>query len=102
MNKEKISNLLGLAQRAGKLLSGDFMVESALKKGKVKLLFMALDTAPNNKEKYQYLCEAQQVTYVTIFTKEELGRSIGKDRRVVVAVVDGGFANALQQLIESI
>ena len=32
MNIDKILNLLGLAQRAGSLSSGDFIVEKALKK----------------------------------------------------------------------
>ena len=32
MNKEKVLNILGLAQRAGRLLSGDFVVERSMKR----------------------------------------------------------------------
>ena len=30
MNEDKILNLLGLAQRAGKVITGDFIVEKAM------------------------------------------------------------------------
>ena len=47
----KIINLLGLAQRAGKLTSGDFIVEKSIKKRDAKLVFLAIDTASNNEKK---------------------------------------------------
>ncbi|MEM5770693.1 MAG: ribosomal L7Ae/L30e/S12e/Gadd45 family protein, partial [Bacillota bacterium] len=43
----QVRNLLGLAQRAGKLLSGEGTVESALRRGKVKLLIIAEDASAN-------------------------------------------------------
>ena len=42
----KVMNLLGLAQRAGKVVSGDFIVEKALKSKSVKLLLLATDAGP--------------------------------------------------------
>ena len=38
MNKEKVLNILGLAQRAGRLLSGDFVVERSMKRQAYPLL----------------------------------------------------------------
>ena len=40
-----IDKMLGLGQRAGKLISGDIAVKSAINRGKVKLLLIALDAA---------------------------------------------------------
>jgi len=37
LNKQKISNLLGLAQRAGKLISGEELVIKAIQEEKAKL-----------------------------------------------------------------
>ena len=37
MNEDKILNLLGLAQRAGKVISGDFIVEKAIKRKEPKI-----------------------------------------------------------------
>jgi len=48
MNEDKVLNLLGLAQRAGKLSSGDFIVEKAMKKKTPKLVLLAGDCAANN------------------------------------------------------
>ena len=42
-NERSVIFALGLAQKAGKIASGDFAVKSALKSGKVKLLIIASD-----------------------------------------------------------
>ena len=38
--KAKILNLIGLAQKAGKVVSGDYGVTKAIKTGKAKLLLI--------------------------------------------------------------
>ena len=43
MNEDKILNLLGLAQRAGQVISGDFIVEKAIKRKEPKLVLLAGD-----------------------------------------------------------
>ncbi len=50
MASNNIAFALGLAQKAGKVASGDFAVRSALKSGKAKLLVVATDAAPNSKK----------------------------------------------------
>ena len=57
MNEDKILNLLGLAQRAGKVISGDFIVEKAIKRKEPKLVLLASDCAANNEKKYTQLAE---------------------------------------------
>ena len=68
----KIINLLGLAQRAGKLTSGDFIVEKSIKKRDAKLVFLAIDTASNNEKKYKELTTACGVP-VTIYDSNSIG-----------------------------
>lgn len=48
---------LGLAQKAGKLASGDYAVRSALKNGKAKLLLVAADAAENSKKDMYFMAE---------------------------------------------
>ncbi|MGZ7246578.1 ribosomal L7Ae/L30e/S12e/Gadd45 family protein, partial [Streptococcus pyogenes] len=43
--KQKVLNLLGLAQRAGRLISGEELVVDAIRKGQAKLVFLAEDAA---------------------------------------------------------
>lgn len=95
MNEDKILNLLGLAQRAGKVISGDFIVEKAIKRKEPKLVLLAGDCASNNEKKYIQLADIHHIPLCSIATKEALGTAIGKDVRVVVAVLDDGFVKAL-------
>ena len=95
MNKEKVLNILGLAQRAGRLLSGDFAVERSMKRQAYPLLIMAEDCAQNNANKYRHLAESHQVPLRLVGTKEELGRALGKEMRAVILVNDAGFAKSL-------
>lgn len=51
MNKQQVANLLGLAQRAGRIISGEELVVKAIQEGKAKLVFLAHDAAPNLSKK---------------------------------------------------
>lgn len=101
MNKSKVLNLLGLAQRAGKLVSGDFVVERTLKRQNVPLLLLANNCADNNKKKYYQIIENYHVTCREVLTKEEMGNAIGKDKRVVIIITDNGFAKSLVKEIDN-
>lgn len=100
MNKEKFVNLLSMAQRAGAVISGDFIVERTIKRQGVKLLIVAMDIAANNEKKYKKLIEDYKLPHCSPLTKEELGRAIGKEHRVVVAITDKGFAEAIKKILE--
>ncbi|WP_295227084.1 ribosomal L7Ae/L30e/S12e/Gadd45 family protein [Veillonella sp.] len=100
MNEDRILNLLGLAQRAGKLSSGDFIVEKAMKKKTPNLVLLAGDCAANNEKKYIQLAELHHIPLRKVGSKETLGAAIGKEVRVVVAVEDDGFAKALLKEID--
>ena len=82
MNKQKVSNLLGLAQRAGKIISGEEMVVKAIQDRKVKLVFLAHDASPNLTKKIQDKSHYYQVEVITVFSTLEL--SIAVDRKSVV------------------
>ena len=93
-NKQAFS--LGLAQKAGKIVSGDFAVKSALKSGTVKLLVVAMDTAPNSKKELCYLAAQAGVPVVELLTRWELGSALGKGQRAAAAITDSNFASMLQ------
>ena len=46
-NLERLSNLIGLAQRAGKVISGEELVVKAIQSQQVALVFLANDAGPN-------------------------------------------------------
>ncbi len=99
---DKISRVqfaLGLAQKAGKLASGDVAVRSALKNHKVRLLIIAEDAAPNTKRELHHLAETNGVEVKEILTAGQMGSAIGRAKRVSVAVLDVNFYNMLGSII---
>ncbi len=95
-NDRSIIFALGLAQKAGKIASGDFAVKSALKGGKVKLLIVASDAADNSKKDIYYLAGLYSVKTIEALDREQLGMAIGKAKRTAIAVLDVNFANMMK------
>lgn len=95
IDEKRILFALGLAQKAGKLASGDFAVKSALKGKKVKLLLLAHDAAENSKKDIYYLAELTGVKVIERLTREQLGMAIGKAKRTAIAVLDVNFAGMM-------
>ncbi|WP_455538247.1 L7Ae/L30e/S12e/Gadd45 family ribosomal protein [Terrisporobacter sp.] len=98
-NIEKIHSLLGLAMRAGKLVSGEDGTMLDLKKGKLNLIIVAEDASNNTKKLFKDKSSFRKVDYIELSTKNDLGVSIGKDSRAVIGIKDIGFANKIVQLM---
>lgn len=94
---EKTLSYLGLAMRAGKLESGDEGVMKAIRGGSAKIVFVASDASENAKKKYRDKCDYYGVPCSSAFDRQELGRSIGKAERVVIAVTDKGFTELVRK-----
>lgn len=95
--RERCLGLLGFARRAGELTGGFEKVRSWLSGGRVGLLFQAADAAEDGRRKLRALARAVTPTpaVVEIFTAEELGRALGRDAMVHVAVAPGLLAERL-------
>ncbi len=100
-NDEKIISLLGLAQKAGKISSGELSVEKTIKSGKAKLLIIAADCSEATKKSYNDMAAYYGVELYEIFSKEQLGQCIGKLYRAALAITDIGFTNAVKKLLNS-
>ncbi len=92
----KFHSLLGFAQKAGKLVSGEEAVEGAVKKGSCFLVVLAQDSSDNTKRKFGNMAKHRGVFLLVAEEKETLGRIIGKPRRAVIGVLDKGFAAQIQ------
>ncbi len=102
MKQNKVLSLIGLATKAGKVASGEFSVEKAVKSGRAYLVLIALDASENSKKMYRNMCNYRKVPMVCYSNKEELGRSMGKGTRVSVAILDQGFAKEISRQIEAL
>jgi len=99
MNRARLVSLLGLAQKAGKLASGEVAVENAVRAGKAKLVLIAADASDNTKKSYRDLAAYYQGAYYEGLSKDELGHAIGKPSRAALAVTDVGFGRAIGEAI---
>ena len=75
---------------------------SLMKRGKVRLLVVAEDSAPNTVEKMTRKCESSGTDYRVFGTKEELSQITGNSGNGVFAVTDRGFAKAISGEIDRI
>ena len=100
MNMRKELSLLGLAAKAGKIVSGEFATENAVKAGKAFLVLTAEDASDNTKKKFRDMCTFYQVPFYSLGTKEELGIAIGKEYRASLALTDENFAVATVKKLE--
>jgi ribosomal protein L7Ae-like RNA K-turn-binding protein len=92
--------MIGLAAKAGKVVSGEFSVETAVKKGKAFLVICARDASDASKKSYRDACRYYDVPLCEYGTKESLGKFSGKEYRSAAAVTDEGFAKAIMKLLD--
>ena len=97
---QQLKFAISLAQRAGKLVSGDMGVEKALLSRKAKLLIIATDAAPSTQATIGALCEKYSIPIYREFTKAELGMAIGKSPRACIALTDKNFVIMVEKYMK--
>ena len=90
--------MLGLSQKAGKLVSGFEVVSMGVKGAKVKLVILAQDSQTDTSKKITNLAQKYEVSVITEFNSTEISQAIGKKRKVL-GITDIGFCKALLQKI---
>lgn len=83
--------------KAGKLKSGEFSVEQSVKAGEAYLVIIAENASDNTKKKFTNMCNYRELPYYIGFTKEELGRAIGKEIRATMCINDENFARSIEK-----
>lgn len=93
----KLCSRIGLALRAGKLISGEEGVLKSVRGNEAKLVIMSLDASENTKKKFRDKCSSYQVPLIEIMDRYALGQCTGKQERVLIAITDGGFARMIME-----
>lgn len=102
-NTEKALNLLGMAYRARKLITGEDAVIRALQsKSKVYIVFVASDASSNTLDKFEKKCFFYKTAFETKFTTDEISKAIGKGLAKIVAVTDQGFYDSFRKLLSEV
>jgi ribosomal protein L7Ae-like RNA K-turn-binding protein len=90
---------LGLAARAGALALGTQQVRETVRAGRVHFALVAEDLTATGRDKLVPLLEGREVSFTVGYTREELGRSVGRGPLAAVGVTDTGFARRLRTLL---
>lgn len=96
---DKVYSFMGLAMKAGKLISGEEGCEKTIRGGKAALVVVAEDASENTAKKFNNACTYRKVPYFRFGQKQAMGKLLGKDVRSVITVTDTGFAQKLAELI---
>lgn len=88
---DRLGACLSIAQRAGGLASGHTALRHACRRNRVVYVVLAENAAAQRAAEYRAWCGEQEIPYVTLFTKEELGRRIGKASRSAVGLLNPQF-----------
>ncbi len=99
MNQNKVLSYVGLATKAGKIASGEFLTEKAIKERKAYLVIVAGDASDNTKKMFTNSCKHYNVPIYFMEDKEALGHAMGKQFRASLAILDKGFADAIIKVI---
>ena len=96
MDSHNILSLLGLALRGGRLVMGEEPVEAVARARDARVLLLASDAADNTRRRVEHFAAAGQCLWLRLpFTKEELGRQLGRTSVAVAAITDVGLASAV-------
>lgn len=101
MIQNKMLSLVGLATKAGKTVSGEFMTEREVKSGRAALVIVADDASDNTKKKFRNMCEFNKVPIYFYGDKDTLGHAMGKEFRASLAILDVGFAKGIRKAFET-
>lgn len=96
-NDDKILNLLGLAKRAGQIVTGEGLTIAAIRHHQLHFVFLATDAGGAVTKKIHNQCEYYQLALNDTFSKASLSGAIGQ-ARTVIGIKDAGFARQFEKL----
>lgn len=95
MLQPKVTTLIGFAVKSGKLLLGEYSVESGIKTSKAKLVILAEDVSLRRRNILQLWCQDRNIAFLVMGTKEEFGKLLSKKPLGLMAITDSQMAKAI-------
>lgn len=95
--EKKLLGFIGLAKRAGRLVSGEDKTLEYIKSERCSLVILAFDAAEGTKKKLCDKCSFYKRELIEFSDKVSLGNCVGKPFAAVLAITDEGFASQIKQ-----
>lgn len=91
----KFLGMVGMAKKAGKLVTGEEKCADAVRSGRSRLVIIACDASDNTKKSLVNTCKYYNAEYIEYSDKAALGKYTGAQSRAAVSVNDDNFAKAI-------
>ena len=89
---DRLGGAIGLAMKAGAVVSGDFAAEKTLNAGKARLMLLDSTCSDATRDRYERLCMRRKVPVLYV---AELGERIGRPGRKIAAVTNESFQSMI-------
>ena len=100
MHLQKLTGILSICRKAGKLEFGFAPMKEALPAGKVKGVLTTSDISPKTLKEVQFFCQKHNVPVCPVpLDMLEFGSATGR-KAAVAAVLDAGFYDRIAQLCD--
>ena len=93
---DKLLQMIGMAKRAGKVITGEMLSEKAVKAGESFLVIIAADISDNGRKSIINSCNHYNVEYIEYADRALLGKFTGGGERTVISINDRGFADTIK------
>lgn len=100
MQEERLKGYLGLATKAGKLVTGYNTCLDMMPGGKLKLIILARDVGENTREKFRKKCEFYGLPMRIGLEADEMSKAVGKTDKGIFGITDQGFAKSMMSVID--
>jgi len=97
----KFLGLLSLSMKAGKLAIGEGRAEDAVRGGKASLIILSTDASGNTQKKFSDMGSYRNIPVIRTVDRRTLGRTIGREFAVVMAVTEDGFSKRLLEMFDN-
>jgi ribosomal protein L7Ae-like RNA K-turn-binding protein len=101
MKRKKIESYLGLARRAGKIVSGYQTCLHTISRGNIRLIIVASDASIKTRERFEGLCGRYGVDFEVYGTVDELSAMTGLTGRGIYGITDQNFAEVMIKEIQN-
>jgi ribosomal protein L7Ae-like RNA K-turn-binding protein len=98
---QKLTNLISICRKAGKMEIGFAPMKEALQTGRVCGVITACDISQKTYKEVCYYCQKHQVPVCAVpLTMEQIGSAIGR-KAAVVSILDQGFFDSMHRICDT-
>lgn len=97
---DALLNMLGLAARAGAVITGTERVREAARSGSLHMVLVASDASDNSRDKLLPLLDARRIAYAVVYDRDALGGAVGRAPLSALGITETKLARRVKELLK--